>query len=84
MSVERVVETKFHNMELKVTELTIIVRQLADGANIYTMTSNVFHFSFSFLLELISSPLDNYSIAFRDTFVNSFFRISRKFFSLTL
>ncbi|KAE8774347.1 hypothetical protein D1007_00407 [Hordeum vulgare] len=27
-SLERVVETKFHNMDLKVTELTTIVRQL--------------------------------------------------------
>ena len=33
---------------------------------------------------LISSPLDNYSIAFREYFVNSFFRIFRRFFSLTL
>jgi hypothetical protein len=29
-------------------------------------------------------PLDNYSIAFRDRFVNSFFHIFRKFFSLAL
>ncbi|KAE8809786.1 nucleolysin tiar [Hordeum vulgare] len=27
-SLERVVETKFHNMDMKVTELTTIVRQL--------------------------------------------------------
>ena len=33
---------------------------------------------------LISSPLDNYSIAFREYFVNSFFHIFRRFFSLTL